>query len=159
MIIVCFVLFSACVYLLYLCGCACFVCVCLALCCDCVCWCCVCVVVFLRVWLCLVLFCFVLLLLAGPPNQLRRNPLRPRSRSHARVIVRVPHADVRGGSRRPAGSGAQFPRRSRARKARAARARHARRVHCTCGACKARDPSFQIRTRLVTSSTPTVMSR
>ena len=126
MIIVCFVLFSACVYLLYLCGCACFVCVCLALCCDCVCWCYVCVVVFLRVWLCLVLFCFVLLLLAGPPNQLRRNPLRPRSRSHARVIVRVPHADVRGGSRRPDGSGAQFPR------------EHERRVHGTRGAFIAR---------------------
>ena len=143
--------FCLCVFVLFLFVWLCFVFVFVA--------CVFCVVVFVVCLLCLVLFCFVLLLLAGPPNQLRRRSLRPRSRSHARVIVSVPHADVRGGSRRPDGSGAQFPRRSRARKARAARARHARRAHCTRGACKARDPSLQIRMRLVTSSTPTVMSR
>ena len=94
---------------------------------------------------------------------------------HARVLVRVLPAGVRGAPRiRPAGSGAQvriawssvrctlatrFPRRRGACNVRAVRARHARRVHCTRGACRARDPSLQIRTRLTTSSTPTVTSR
>ena len=94
---------------------------------------------------------------------------------YAHVLVRVLLAHVRGAPRiiRPAGSGAmriawssvrctlatRFPRRRDACNLRAARARHARRVRCTRGACRARDPSFQIRMRFSTSSVPTVMSR